>query len=146
MGNHDSYSDCVIDDEVLRDDMRDTVRSFDEELYAERPASAEAGVLVILADFLKDGSRSSIPVSEITAAFVAQFGQEYDRLITNRYIGGILRKRFRLVTFKSHGVYAVPATEKPKVDHLCLRYGVSDRSPDRAVTPWGHACSYVRPR
>jgi hypothetical protein len=68
----------------------------------------------------------------VTAAFVSRFGQEYDRLITNRFVGGILRKRLRLSTYKSHGVYVVPTTEKPKVDQLCIRYGVVERSADPA--------------
>jgi hypothetical protein len=122
----------IIDDELLQEEVRDSVKSFDQDLYAERSASAEAGVLEILAEILSEPGRASIPVSEVTAAFVGRFGQEYDRPITNRFVGGILRKRLRLSTYKSHGVYVVPATEKPKVDQLCIRYGVIERSTDIA--------------
>jgi hypothetical protein len=122
----------IIDDEQLQEEVRDSVKSFDQDLYAERSASAEAGILEILAEMLSEGGRASIPVSEVTAAFVGRFGQEYDRPITNRFIGGILRKRLRLSTYKSHGVYVVPATEKPKVDQLCIRYGVVERRIDMA--------------
>ena len=114
----------IIDDERLQEEVRDSVKSFDQDLYAERSASAEAGILEILAEMLSEPGRANIPVSEVTAAFVGRFGQEYERPITNRFIGGILRKRLRLSTYKSHGVYVVPATEKPKVDQLCIRYGV----------------------
>ncbi len=122
----------IIDDEGLRDEVRDAVRSFDQALYAERSASAEAGVLEILGELLAESARASIPVSEVTAAFISRYGQEYERPITNRFIGGILRKRLRLSTYKSHGVYVVPATEKPKVDQLCIRYGVTERSTSTA--------------
>jgi hypothetical protein len=120
----------IIDDEGLQEEVRESVKSFDQELYAERAASAEAGVLEILAETLLDAGRVNIPVSEVTAAFVGRFGQEYERPITNRFIGGILRRRLRLLTYKSHGVYVLPATEKPKVDQLCIRYGVVERSTD----------------
>jgi hypothetical protein len=120
----------IIDDERLQEEVRDSVKSFDHELYAERSASAEAGVLEILAELLSEPGRANIPVSEVTAAFVGRFGQEYERPITNRFIGGILRKRLRLLTHKSHGVYVVPATEKLKVDQLCIRYGVTERGTD----------------
>lgn len=122
----------IIDDERLQEEVRDSVKSFDHELYAERSASAEAGILEVLAELLSEPGRANIPVSEVTAAFVGRFGQEYDRPITNRFVGGILRKRLRLLTYKSHGVYVVPATEKPKVDQLCIRYGVIERSTDIA--------------
>jgi len=117
----------IIDDEGLQGDVRDALRSFDQDLYAERSASAEAGVLEILAELLAASERASIPVSEVTAAFTGRFGQEYERPITHRFIGGILRKRLRLSTYKSHGIYVVPATEKPKVDQLCIRYGVTEQ-------------------
>jgi len=120
----------IIDDSELREELRGSMKSFDQELYAERSASADAGVLDILAEMLSEPSRANIPVSEVTAAFVGRFGQEYERPITNRFIGGILRRRLRLLTYKSHGVYVLPATEKSKVDQLCIRYGVVERSTD----------------
>lgn len=118
----------IIDDESLQEAVRASVKSFDQDLYAERSASAEAGVLEILAELLEQSGRPNVPVSEVTASFVSRFGQEYDRPITNRFIGGMLRKRLRLSTYKSHGVYVVPSTEKPKVGQLCIRYGVIDRN------------------
>lgn len=122
----------IIDDDRLQEEVRDSVRSFDQELYAERSASPEAGVLEILAEMLSEQGRANIPVAEVTVTFVGRFGQEYDRPVTNRFIGGILRKRLRLLTYKSHGVYVMPATVKPKVDQLCVRYGVIERSADTA--------------
>jgi len=123
----------IIDDDQLLDEVRDSVKSFDQDLYAERSASTEAGILEILAEMLSEPGRANIPVADVTSAFVGRFGQEYERPITNRFIGGILRKRLRLSTYKSHGVYVVPATEKPKVDQLCIRYGVTERSADTAI-------------
>lgn len=120
----------IIDDEQLQEEVRDSVRSFDQDLYAERSASAEAGVLEVLSELLEQSEQSNIPVAEVTAGFAARFGQEYDRPITNRFVGGILRKRLRLSTYKSHGVYVVPATEKAKVDQLCVRYGVVEKISD----------------
>lgn len=125
----------IIDDEQLQEEVRDSVKSFDQDLYAERSASAEAGILEILSEMLTESDRASIPVSDVTTAFAGRFGQEYDRPITNRFIGGILRRRLRLSTYKSHGVYVVPAAEKPKVDQLCIRYGVIERSTDSAEGP-----------
>jgi hypothetical protein len=56
---------------------------------------------------------------------IERYGDEYDRPITNRWIGGILRKRLNIQTYKSHGVYVVPINERPKIELLCGRYGVS---------------------
>jgi len=118
----------IIADERLRDEVRESVTSFERDLYAERSTSTEAGVLEVLAELLFSPTSTTIPVADVTSAFIARFAQEYERPITNRFVGGVLRKRLRLVTYKSHGVYVVPASEKPKVDQLCIRYGVTDRN------------------
>lgn len=117
----------IIDDPGLRKEIRDTVKSFDRALYANRSASTEAGILEILAELFNAREASNVSVSELTAAFTERFGAEYERPITNRYIGGILRNRLHLTTYKSHGVYVVPTSERPKVDHLCIGYGVIER-------------------
>jgi hypothetical protein len=86
----------------------------------------EAGVLEVLQSMYGLGVDGAISISEITAAFISQFSKEFDRPVTARVIGGILRKRLRLLTYKSHGVYVLPITEKTKVAELCIRYGVVD--------------------
>jgi hypothetical protein len=116
----------IIDDESLQCEIREAMRTFDQKLYAERSASLEAGVLEVLQELYTQGDRPSISISEITSVFIARYSAEYARPITTRLIGSVLRKRLRLTTFKSHGVYVLPASEMPKVAELCRRYGVSD--------------------
>ena len=66
----------------------------------------------------------SIPVSEITQSFVERFGSEFDRPITNRYVGSLLRRRLHLKTYKSDGVYVLSMKNTEKLQSLCRRYGV----------------------
>lgn len=126
----------IIDDARLRDEIREAVQSFDQKLYAERASSPEAGVLEVLQELFSRGIRSGVAISEITTVFGGRFSGEYERPITGRFIGGILRKRLRLATYKSHGVYVVPISEKLKVDELCVRYGVTERH-DGSSAPLG---------
>lgn len=116
----------IIDDETLKADVRRSVRIFDEKLYAERSTSIEACVLTVVSELYKDEPRS-LSLSTITEAFNAQYSKEFERQIPIREIGGVLRKKLRLYTFKSHGIYVLPASEALKVTELCRRYGVLDR-------------------
>lgn len=118
----------IVASEDLREEIRNAVRGLDKEIYAERSSSSEAGVLEILLELLSRPDRANVPVSELAIAFSARFGAEYERPITNRFIGGILRKRLHLLTYKSHGVYVVPISEKSKIEQLAIRYGVVDRA------------------
>ena len=69
--------------------------------------------------------RPVVPVADIVAIFIERYGFEYERPITNRWIGSILRKRLNIGTYKSHGVYVVPMGDRSKIELLCGRYGVS---------------------
>lgn len=116
----------IIDDEALKADVRRAVRVFDEKLYAERSTSIEACVLSVLVELFQD-EPSNISLSAITEAFNAQYSKEFERQIPVREVGRVLRRKLRLYTYKSHGIYVLPASEAPKVIELCRRYGVLDR-------------------
>lgn len=115
----------VVEDETVREQLRWMAHSAQADLVAERGLLVEAQVLEIIANLMADAARAVIPVADIAAALIEQHGAEYDRPITNRWVGGVLRRRLNLRTYKSHGNYVVPATERAKVALLCTRYGVS---------------------
>lgn len=112
----------LVDDPALRTHIRTAVRHIEDELAAERAASSEAQLLDVIVS-LKDGDRS-IPVGDIAAAFIKRHGADYDRPITNRYIGSLLRRRLHLQTYKSDGVYVLPMKNEEKLRALCVRYGI----------------------
>ena len=114
----------VVGDPNLRAELRSVALNAQAGLVAERGLLAEAQVLEILAELMAASDRASVPVADVTAGLIERYGAEYERPITNRWIGGILRRRFNLQTYKSHGVYVVPMTERTKVEMLCTRYGI----------------------
>jgi len=120
----------IIEDETIKKEIREAAQGLEKELRAEHSSAPEGELLVILKELMEDYSRTSIPLSEITSLFVARHGADYDRPITNRYIGFLHRKRLHLRTHKSHGVYVVPLSEKSKIEALCTRYGITRDSSD----------------
>lgn len=115
----------IIKDEEVRDHITAAALSLDRTLRNERAATPEAQLLEILTEVLADTERAIVPLADITQAFVTRFGADYERPITPRYLGSLLRNRLHLASYKSHGVYVVPVSEKAKIDTLCLRYGVA---------------------
>ncbi len=121
----------IIEDETLKKEIRDAAHGLEKELRAEKSAAPEGELLELLGELTNESVRSHIPLSEITSLFIERHGADYDRPITSRYIGHLLRKRLRLYSYKSHGVYVLPLTEQPKIEVLCKRYGISvNPSPD----------------
>ncbi len=76
---------------------------------------------LIFAELMATSQRPVIPVAEVASGLIERYGAEYDRPITNRWVGGVLRKRLNIHTYKSHGVYAVPMNERSKIELLCRR-------------------------
>jgi hypothetical protein len=129
----------IIEDLQARKDLRDLAQRYNREMIADRGMDMEAQILEIIRDLLASpyGARPSI--KEITSWFVDRHGEEYDRKVTAKWIGGIIRKKLQLKTQKSHGVFVIPPSEKPKLERLYEKYGIdppegsSDR--DIAVLP-----------
>jgi hypothetical protein len=121
----------IIDDEKLRDEIRATASSLDTHLYSERSTTTEAGVLEILVELASEEGRAHITVAEVTIIFAERHGSDYERPITNRMIGGIIRKRLRLAVYKSHGIYVIPVSEKDKIVEMAGRFGVASLSDAR---------------
>jgi hypothetical protein len=115
----------VVSDEALRSELRRVALESQLSLVAERGLLVEAQVLEILAELMAGSQRAVIPVADIVTIFIERYGFEYERPITNRWIGSILRKRLNIGTYKSHGVYVVPLGDRSKVELLCGRYGVT---------------------
>jgi hypothetical protein len=114
----------VISDQALREELRDVALEAQRGIIAERGLLMEAQVLEILAELMTTTDRVVVPVADITEGLTERYGTEYDRPITNRWIGSIIRKRLNLRTYKSHGVYVVPVIDRQGIELLCNRYGV----------------------
>ena len=122
----------VVADDALRSELRSMALDAQLNLVADRGLQVEAQFLEILAELMAGSQRPVIPVADIATGLIERYGDEYDRPITNRWVGSILRKRLNIRTYKSHGVYVIPMQERPKIELLCKRYGVD---PDTAVHP-----------
>jgi len=114
----------VVADDKLRSELRTMALEAQLNLVADRGLLIEAQVLEILAELIAGSERPVGGVADIVAGLIHRYADEYDRPITNRWVGSILRKRLNIRTYKSHGVYVVPMQERSKIELLCRRYGV----------------------
>ena len=112
----------IVDDEELRDQIRLVAHKLEEDLAAERNASTEAQLLEVIISLME--GKQALLVRNITKVFIERCGSDYERPITNRYIGSLLRRSLHLKTYKTSGVYVVGLTDTEKLKTLCTRYGV----------------------
>lgn len=123
----------IIDDAATRADLRELARRYNNDMIADRGMDTEAQVLEIIRDMQSNGSKLSI--RDITNWFVNRHSADYDRKITTKWIGYIVRKRLSLKTQKSHGVFIIPTSEVPALHRLYEKYGFDSESDDVSSAP-----------
>lgn len=96
-------------------------REKSDEIRSDRGFQTEADVLSAIRTCLKDENFS---ISAITQTFITQSGMAYERSITAKWIGSVIRKKLRLRTRKKHGVYVISENQKQKLKRLFGRYNV----------------------
>jgi hypothetical protein len=125
----------VIDDPAVRAELKEVARDRHREIIADRGMDIEAQVLEVIRGLQRQ--RSKLAVGEITAAFIERYGKEYERPITNKWMGYTIRRKLHLRTHKSDGVFIIPITEQGRLGHLFNRYGVDD-TPAGTLPSAGH--------
>ena len=115
----------VIEDETTRRELREVARRYQEDIVTDRAMETEAQVLEIISQLAADPDEPRVAIAEVTRRFAERYGEEYERKVTAKWIGTIIRRRLQLRTQKSHGVFVIPVAEFPKLGPLQAKYGVS---------------------
>ena len=114
----------VIADEPAREELRQLAKAYNNELIVDRSTDIEASVLEIIREVLAKTSDGRAPIKEITRLFGVRHADEYDRRVTPKWIGGIVRKNLQLKTEKSNGVFVLVAGQRPKLERLWQLFGI----------------------
>jgi hypothetical protein len=115
----------IVKDPALRDEMRTVAAEAQASVVADRGLLAEAQVLEVLAILFRTAPKPFVSVGDVANGLTQRFGTEYQRPITSRWVGTVLRKRLNIRAYKSGGVYVVPKIEAKKFGALCARYGIN---------------------
>lgn len=119
----------IIQDRKAQDDLRDLMKRLNRDLITERGFDMEAQVLEVIRDILAS-SDPQLSMKAITSWFADRHGDDYERKITPKWIGNVIRKRLNLKTHKSHGVFVILDSEKQKIERLYEKYGISLKDSD----------------
>ncbi|NKE66866.1 winged helix-turn-helix domain-containing protein [Ramlibacter sp. RBP-2] len=110
------------------EDMRAAIRRYgelsEERTRSVRALSIEAELIGAIRELLASELTDAVSVGEIASALRQRVAGEFDRPITPRYVGQLLRRDLGLFTFKRHGAYVLPRSEEEKIERLAKRYGL----------------------
>ena len=115
----------IFDDSPLREAIRASMRGTESRLSVERAASPEGQLVEVLTELLAADTRDAIPVGEVADAYRRKHGLDYDRPITARYVGYLLRQRLHLSVVRRRGVFMVDSKNRRHLMAQAERLGVS---------------------
>lgn len=119
----------IVDDENVREQLKELARRYQHDLVNDRGMTTEAQLVGVIDELLllADGPRLS--VKEITEKFIEQYAAEYEKKVTNKWIGGILRKRLGLKPQRVHGTFVIPLEDLPRLNRLREKFGLLSADP-----------------
>jgi hypothetical protein len=125
----------IVDNNSIRNGLKELARRYQQDLTTDRGMSSEAQVLDVINELLLLSDEARLSIKEITAQFIERFGDEYERKVTNKWIGGILRKRLGLKPQRVHGTFVIPLEDLPRLNRLRQKYGLATSSADVDPVP-----------
>lgn len=117
----------IMDDPELRSRVHAELEHAQSRLDQDRAHSLEGVMVRTVTELFASPGTTKIAVAAIAEAFGRQAGDRLGRAPTAKWTGWFLRERLRITTVRSHGVFVVRAAERPKLDALALRYGLTGR-------------------
>jgi hypothetical protein len=111
----------LIADQDIRAQISRLARDRNEEIRSDRGFQIEADILLAIRATLNDESPT---ITAITQNFIKQSGLAYDKPITPKWIGSVIRKKLRLRTRKKHGAYVLAEGQKNKLTRLFGKYNL----------------------
>lgn len=113
----------VISDVSAREKVIALVRKYNEDLVGERSEAAEAQVLLVIRDLVaKPNAR--LAIQDITTEFIRRYGDEYERRVTPRWVGSLVRRRLGLRPSRNTGVFALGPEDVARLASLYKRFGI----------------------
>lgn len=113
----------VISDASEREKAIAYLRKLNEDLVEERSEAAEAQVLTVIRELVaKPNAR--LAIQDITRVFLVRYGDQYQRRVTPRWIGSLVRRRLGLRPSRSTGVFTLGPEDVARLASLYARYGV----------------------
>lgn len=113
----------VVSDPKDREELRALARRYHSEMISERGMDTEAQILEVIRDLR--ASERALSVKDITSWLADRHGDDYERKISSKWIGGVIRRKLQLRPTRTAEGYVIPPEEIPKIDRLYERYGIA---------------------
>ncbi|MGE5444054.1 MAG: hypothetical protein ACM3SR_05540, partial [Ignavibacteriales bacterium] len=127
----------VIEDENARNELKNVAREYHKEMVLNRGMETEGQVLEMIRKLF--GMREEPTIKEITSHFIEHHGNDYEKKITPKWIGSIIRKKLKIKTEKRREGFVIPPSEAGKLERLYEKYGISEIDKSQDYSQYGES-------
>ncbi|HEX3036956.1 MAG TPA: hypothetical protein VHT73_17855, partial [Thermodesulfobacteriota bacterium] len=117
----------VIEDENINAELKGIAREYHKQIVSDRGMETEAQVLEVIRKLFD--LREEPTIKEVASHFIEHHGNDYERKITPKWIGSIIRRKLKIKTEKRREGFVIPPSEAGKLERLYEKYGISE--PDK---------------
>jgi len=114
----------LVDDADLRERIGRELAGEEARVLQERADTLEAAMLRAIVETFETATTPHAAISDITEHFNALAADELGRRMTNKWVGGFIRRKLRLATMKTGGVYVLSHTQRKRSEELATRFGL----------------------
>jgi len=115
----------LVDDAAMRARIAGHLSAVDESTIDERAEGLDAAMLTAVVDTFQTATSAHAAVGDVTRLFNERNSQDLGQPMSAKWVGSFVRRRLRLATAKTGGVYVIPPTERARVMALAKRFGVT---------------------
>ncbi len=120
---------AVTQDPEARENLKTLLHRYNKELVSERGMEIEAQLLEVIRDAVAASTDGTVSVKEVANWFADRHGEDYERKVTPKWVGSLIRKRLRVQPERVNGVFVILPAELPKLKRLYIKYGLAGDEP-----------------
>ena len=124
----------IIEDSNAIEDLRELARRYNREMIADRGTEMEAQILEVVRDISDSPYPVRLTVKDIASWFADRHGSDYEKKVTSKWIGSVIRKKLNLKTQKTRDGYIIPSSELAKLERLYEKYGVTSNEDNEVIS------------
>jgi hypothetical protein len=121
---------ATIEDEEAKGRLRDLARGLERQIVTDRGMETEGQLLEVIRDLA--AAETPLSVKEITALFADRHENDYDRKVSPKWVGYLLRRKLGLQPQRVGGAFVLPPTESTKLARLYEKYGLLEAKDEEA--------------
>lgn len=112
----------LVDDRQTKDKIIAFAQTQARQAKTDRGLKTEAELLTVIMYMRKE--KRPLVINELATEFRRRYGTRYERKITPKWIGGVIRTKLRLATRKAHSRYMISENQHDRIHRLCERFDV----------------------